>query len=375
MGGSVPSTSSTVTPTTTTLTGTATTEAPPSTASISLSPDNGPVGKTVKVTGTGFAASSTVTITFSGVTQTTSPSTITTNTTGGFTATFKVPKSTAGPHTVTATDASADSASKTFKVNSSISLSSSSGIVGKTSKVTGTGFAASSTVTITFDGIAQTTSPSTITTDATGSFTATFKIPKSTAGTHTVTATDASGDFASKTFKVISSTSLSPYTGHVGTTETVTGTGFAASSTVTITFGGVTQTTSPATITTDTTGSFSASFTVPPSTAGYHTITSKDASGNSDDKRFKVTPSISLVPASGPAGTPVTVSGKGFAASSTVKITFDGITQTTLPGTITTNTAGSFTATFTAPPSTTGSHTVKATDASSHSASTTFTTS
>src|SRR5207249_11693095 len=101
---------------------------------------------------------------------------------------------------------------------------------------------------------------STITTDTAGSFTATFKIPKSTAGTHTVTATDASGDFASKTFKVISSTSLSPYTGHVGTTETVTGTGFAASSTVTITFGGVTQTTSPATITTDTTGSFSPSF-------------------------------------------------------------------------------------------------------------------
>ncbi|TLY06248.1 MAG: hypothetical protein E6K83_08705 [Thaumarchaeota archaeon] len=98
MGGSVPSTSSTVTPTTTTLTGTATTEAPPSTASISLTPDNGPVGKTVKVTGTGFAASSTLTITFGGVTQTTSPSTITTNTTGGFTATFKVPKATAGPH-------------------------------------------------------------------------------------------------------------------------------------------------------------------------------------------------------------------------------------------------------------------------------------
>ncbi|TLY06247.1 MAG: hypothetical protein E6K83_08700 [Thaumarchaeota archaeon] len=126
------------------------------------------------------------------------------------------------------------------------------------------------------------------------------------------------------------------------------------------------------TITTDTTGSFSASFTVPPSTSGYHTIISKDASGNSDDKKFKVTPSISLLPASGPAGTPVTVSGKGFAASSTVKITFDGITQTTLPATITTDPAGSFTATFTTPSSTTGSHTVKATDASLHSASATF---
>src|SRR5207249_8137192 len=122
------------------------------------------------------------------------------------------------------------------------------------------------------------------------------------------------------------SISLTPDNGPVGKTVKVTGTGFAASSTVTITFSGVTQTTSPATITTDTAGSFSASFTVPPSTTGYHTITSKDASGNSDDKRFKVTPSISLVPASGPAGTPVTVSGTGFAAVSTVTITFDGIT-------------------------------------------------
>src|SRR5206468_3879696 len=205
---------------------------------------------------------------------------------GGFTATFKVPKSTAGPHTVTATDASADSASKTFKVKSSISLSSSSGLVGKTSKVTGTGFAASSTVTITFDGIAQTTSPSTITTDATGSFTATFKIPKSTAGPHTITAKDASGDLASKTFKVISSISLSPYTGHVGTTETVTGTGFAASSTVTITFSGITQTTLPATITTDPAGSFTATFTTPSSTTGSHTVKATDASSHSASATF-----------------------------------------------------------------------------------------
>ncbi|MGD0451678.1 MAG: hypothetical protein ABSA79_11580 [Candidatus Bathyarchaeia archaeon] len=56
--------------------------------------------------------------------------------------------------------------------------------------MSGTGFAGSSTITITYDGTAQTTSPATITTSPTGAFSATFTVPSSAIGSHTVQATD-----------------------------------------------------------------------------------------------------------------------------------------------------------------------------------------
>src|SRR5437867_10010879 len=83
---------------------------------VALTPTTSAIGKTVTFTGTGFAASSTVTISFDGIAQTTTPSPVTTDTTGAFTATFTVPPSTAGPHTVAATDASANSANATLTV-------------------------------------------------------------------------------------------------------------------------------------------------------------------------------------------------------------------------------------------------------------------
>ena len=81
-----------------------------------LTPTTSAIGKAVTITGTGFAASSIVTISFDGIAQTTTSSPVTTDTTGAFTATFTVPPSTAGPHTVTAMDASANSASVTLTV-------------------------------------------------------------------------------------------------------------------------------------------------------------------------------------------------------------------------------------------------------------------
>src|SRR3989441_12985167 len=84
-------------------------------------------------------------------------------------------------------------------------------------------------------------------------------------------------------------------------------------------------------------------------------------------------PSISLNPTTGPAGSTIAVSGNTFLSNSAVTVSYDSAAVTTNPGTITTDSSGSFTATFTEPAPATGSHTVIAKDAASGLASAQFT--
>src|SRR2546427_3850593 len=84
-------------------------------------------------------------------------------------------------------------------------------------------------------------------------------------------------------------------------------------------------------------------------------------------------PSISLNPTTGPAGSTIAVSGNSFLSNSAVTVSYDTAAVTTNPGAITTDSSGSFTATFTEPAPSTGSHTVIAKDAASGLASAQFT--
>src|SRR3989475_788425 len=353
---------------------------------ISLNPTSGPVGTTVTVSGSGFAANSGITISYDGVAMTTNPGTITTDSTGAFSGSIIVPlSSAAGAHTVKATDASNHPASASFTVTTgtpaaAITLNPTSGPTGTTVNISGSNFAANSGITISYDNAGIATTPTTITTTSTGSFTGSITIPSSSAaGTHTVKATDGSANSASASFTVTTGTitptiSLNPSSGPVGTTVTVSGSGFASNSGISITYGGTAIITNPTTITTDSTGSFAGSITVPPSSLGTHTVKATDASSNSASAQFTVTPAISLSPTSGSAGTSVTVTGNSFSPSSHVTISFDGTRVSTTPGKIKTDGSGKFSASFTVPTSSAaGPHTVKATDALSNSASAQFT--
>ncbi|TLX92779.1 MAG: hypothetical protein E6K93_04050, partial [Thaumarchaeota archaeon] len=84
-------------------------------------------------------------------------------------------------------------------------------------------------------------------------------------------------------------------------------------------------------------------------------------------------PSISLNPTTGLAGSTIAVSGNSFLPNSAVTVSYDGAAVSTNPGTITTDSSGSFTATFTEPAPSTGAHTVIAKDAASGLASAQFT--
>ena len=113
---------------------------------------------------------------------------VTPGSSGGFTATFRVPLSSLnGDQTVKATQGF-NSASKTFQVTALIDrviiLEPSSGPSGTSVTVSGAGFAPASTVTIDFGSTPVTTTPVTttpfpLTTNSSGGFTATFNVPSS----------------------------------------------------------------------------------------------------------------------------------------------------------------------------------------------------
>jgi hypothetical protein len=70
--------------------------------------------------------------------------------------------------------------------------------------ITGTGFHSFRTITVTYDGAAQPTIPSSVKSDSTGAFTAIVAIPDELAvGAHTITANDGLGYTASATFTVV----------------------------------------------------------------------------------------------------------------------------------------------------------------------------
>ncbi|MGH9910079.1 MAG: PKD domain-containing protein, partial [Nitrososphaerales archaeon] len=106
-------------------------------ASISLNPTSGIEGTAVTVTGTNFLANTAITIRYDGNLVSTTPTSITSNSVGGFSASFNVPTSAAGGHTVSASDGT-KTASSTFTANSS-TLASSSTTVSSNVNPTGLG--------------------------------------------------------------------------------------------------------------------------------------------------------------------------------------------------------------------------------------------
>ena len=323
----------------------------PPTTPVSLSPSNGPIGQPVTVSGQGFAANSALLAIFDGIQV---PFSASTDSNGVITdnSIFTVPfGETQGNKTVTIVDKDFNYANTTFLVTTpSITVSPTSGTIGTTITVTGSNFIDDSTININFAGNPTTTSPYPIAADPTGSFSATFNFNfNDSAGINQVMASDGVNS-AFANFIVKPSITLNPTNGPIGSLVTVTGTGFAASQTVAVTFAGGAVTTIPVNVKTDGLGFFAANFTVPTGqTAGAKNVVATDANLNSATTAFSVTPSISLNPTSGNVGSTVTVSGSEFAANSVLALKFAGSTVT-LGGTTSTNSSGAFTgATFTVP--------------------------
>jgi len=170
-------------------------------SSITLSPTITLSGTPVTVSGGGFNPDSAITITCDGSTVAETVASSSGMIPPG--VTFKVTATLAGSiYTVRATDAFANSATAPLTVGPIINLTPNNAIAGSNISVSGSVFAADSPITISFDGVNQNTTPETIISSGTGTFTAAFTVPTSASvGSHTVRVTDGT-NYVSKTFAV-----------------------------------------------------------------------------------------------------------------------------------------------------------------------------
>jgi hypothetical protein len=318
------------------------------------------VGDTITVAGTGFAATAGITVRF----DTTSVGTTTTTSSGTFSSfTFTIPASTEGSHTIKAeeTSSTTNNATESIAISPKITINPTTGSVGDAITVSGNGFDGSSTVTISFDAVTMTTAS----TNSSGTLSATFAVPSTSRGTHTVRAQDAGSNYATATFTVSTKITINPTSGPSGTTVTVTGTGFAASQTVIITYAGTNVVTSPSPVTTGSTGGFTATFVVPVSPVGTYEVRASagtdTATANFQSTTDATISTVTSASAPGNVGMSLTITGVGFTPNHAITVTY--ATDPTTLATTNTDGSGNFTAgPFTIPPSIAGAHVITVSD-------------
>ncbi|MCI4323454.1 MAG: YncE family protein, partial [Thermoplasmata archaeon] len=216
-----------------------------------------------------------------------------------------------------------------FTVEPTLTLTPTNGDIASTVAATGTGFSKDSPITFTFAGITVT---SACATDATGSFPGTtgttcrFTVPSTATGAENVVASD--GTYATTaTYNVTGGLSLSPTNGSVGTLVAATGVGFAASSTISFTFAGISVASS---CSTDPQGDFpgtsgtACTFTVPAVPNGRESVAATDGSTTATAP-YLVKASLQISRESGGFGSPLTATGTGFAANSPITFTVAGV--------------------------------------------------
>lgn len=336
---------------------------------ISLSRASAGPGSSITISGAGFGAGeSGISITYDGATV---ASGISANPQGSWSSSLTIPASTAGSHSIKASGSTTQAATApevNISVSPGISLSRTSIGPGSSLTVTGSGFGpGESGITVTYDGNIL---ASNITATSQGSWTTSFTVPQSTTGVHSIKASGSATQAASvpeMSLSVIPSISLSRTSAAPGTSITVTGAGFSPNETaITLTYDGSPVSTGLAA---SPQGAWTTTFTVPPSTAGSHSVKATGSvtqAASAPEVNLSINPSISLSRSSAPPGTPITVSGSGFSPNETgIAVTYDG---TSVAAGISANAQGAWTTTFAVPPSVSGPHSVRASGSASQSA-------
>lgn len=244
-----------------------------------LAPATGLGGAAVVVSGVNFPINTPLLFKFDTTTLTPTAGDTTTRSTGAFSSTITVPMSAAtGIHPITVTAGTVTlSANFTVGSNAVISLSAAAGLAGASITVNGTGFPASSPLTLKFDITVLTPTSGSTATGTTGGFTSVITIPTTaTTGAHTIFAYVGTAT-ANQTFTVtgggIIPMNISPNNGPIGTVISMAGGGLAPNHTFTVLWNGASTN---VTGTTQTDGSFLATFTVPATIHGAHLIAVND---------------------------------------------------------------------------------------------------
>ncbi|HLM92134.1 MAG TPA: hypothetical protein VK424_08865 [Thermoplasmata archaeon] len=313
------------------------------TSFVVLTPSTGIVGASVAAVGTGFDSSASYTLLWDAGAQLCAG---TTNAVGEFSCTFAVPYATAGVHSAGANEGSILFLAG-FTVLPSLLLAPTSGPVGSASSAIGAGFAGSVGVTVTWDAISTLCTGNT---NSTGAFSCGFTVPSSPAGAHNISATQ-SLNRANASFVVTPKVTLSPNSGIVGTSVTLTGAGFDGSTPFSVLWNSsialCSASTSPS-------GGLNCTFFVPATHYGLVTITTREGT-YSPTATFTVGVSLLISPTTGVVGTSANATGSGFEADAAYTVSWD--TGAALCAGVT-NSLGGFTCPFTIPNGRGGAHTV-----------------
>jgi hypothetical protein len=277
------------------------------------------------------------------------------------TYTFVVPDNAGGPHIIEVrSPVDTVVLSGVFTIMPIFSVSPTSGIVGTSVNATGKGFGFNETnIMLLYDGVGVSGN---VTAGNTGSWWKTFIIPVSAGGNHTF---DAVGSFTSSAnvtdqgFIVKPIISMSPFAGPVGTSVTVSGSGFGASETgITITMD--TKAVSSG-ITANAVGSWTTTFAIPASPGGSRIIDvfgNLTPAANVADLTFNIASGISVDKSSVRVGDTISISGLGFAQNEPgIFVTFD---SNPFGSSFPADANGLWTVTRAIPPAAYGTHTIDA---------------
>ncbi|HEU0020572.1 MAG TPA: IPT/TIG domain-containing protein [Dehalococcoidia bacterium] len=319
----------------------------------SLSRNDGSVGSNVNVTGEGFPATQLINIIFGGQTV----SSVSSGSNGSMNASFIVPSVAAGTYSVNIGAFPPIS----FRVSSTFTLAPNSGPPGTSVQILGTGFGPSASVNLTIGG----TPWQSLVTDEDGELTGTLQIPQLSGGLKTITV---SGGGGSATFNVTSTLTVAQLNAAPGDTVEVSGSAFGANeSGITVKFAGATVASG---IAADSQGNWTASFTVPSTTAGAKSITASGPSSiNVPTTSITIGAGITLGESSGPPGSLLRITGSGARSNETLIIDVGGglaSFQATADGN------GVWETEITIPAAPKGSLTIRAAGASGEGATATF---
>ena len=322
---------------------------------VSLSQPIGSPGSSLKIEGNGFRTGQDISVSFAGGVVATSS----VDSQGSWTASFPIPETPADTYSVEVSTSSG-TIKIPFLVTPIVLLNSSRGEPGETFTVSGSGFAANENgITVTLD---QSPVASGISAAGDGSWVTTISVPDLPAASYAVRASGPQTSTRSVREGVLSigpRLEISPASGGPGMSVNVAGRGFGAKQrNIVINYDGTPVAT---VVISDTIGSFTTSFVVPPSASGLHFINHSGgiagASANSEVS-FQVIPVISLDRSDGPPGTDVAISGSGFLANDrTITIIYEG---KSVLSDVRADGLGSFTASFPVPPSPAGTHVIEA---------------
>ncbi len=325
--------------------------------SLVLTPTSGPAGITITATGTGFGASGAYSFMWN------SSLTLCTGTSesdGDLGCSGDVPSVPAGDYATSLTQGSFVVTAE-FTVVATAEVTPGSGAVGAFAAVSGTGFPASQSFSVSWNSSAEFCG-GIVAVD--GNWGCSAPVPVSAAGTYSLSASSGS-QLEGVEFTVVPSFAVSASLGYVGNSVSVTGEGYNASQTYTVAWDSSVPLCSG---TTDTLGDFGCTFVVPAAVAGAHSVSALQGTFGPAAQGYTVEPALSLNPASGVVGTPITATGTGFGGDAGVAVYWNGTTEVCSD---TTQATGGFSCSFPAPSDPAADVPVSAIE-SSNEASTTF---